>query len=211
MGVSRKRRGQLTWTFGGSTGATFAGPWDQRGQHQRPNPVASERAGPMIQCLQWDTDWARTGSWATLFTTFFVVLGFELRALSLLCRRSTAWATPPALWALFFKWSLTLCLGWSRPQFSHLRHLHNWDDRHPLPWPAYWLTRGLTNLCLGWSRTPVFPISASQVTGVTGRSHHALDHALMNLIFKHHPMRWMLSPFDSKGNRGTERLKDLPS
>jgi hypothetical protein len=37
----------------------------------------------------------------TLFFSFLVVLGFELRASSFLCKHSITWATP-VVWDLFF-------------------------------------------------------------------------------------------------------------
>jgi hypothetical protein len=48
-----------------------------------------------------------------LICHFFMVLGFELRTSSLLCKHPITWATPPALFAfLFFRYFLCFCPGW---------------------------------------------------------------------------------------------------
>jgi hypothetical protein len=49
-----------------------------------------------------------------LFFFFFPLLRYELRASPLIGRRSTTWATPPALFCVAYFWdrvSRTICLG----------------------------------------------------------------------------------------------------
>jgi hypothetical protein len=110
----------------------------------------------------------------TFFFFFLVVLGFEIGALCLLGRCSTAWVTPLTLF-VFISYLPNrvwlLCLD--RP---YLWLLCSWDDRcTPLHPPFYWLRWGLLNSPLlrglTLNHSPDLCLPSSQVARITGMSH----------------------------------------
>jgi hypothetical protein len=118
---------------------------------------------------------------------FFVLLGFELRALPLLVRGCTSWAMFPALFALviFHTESHIYAQGWPGPPSSYLYTLNSWDDRCMLLCPVFFSWDGVSQtFCLGWPGTSILPISTFWISGITGKSHHTqLTSVFLELFF----------------------------
>jgi hypothetical protein len=88
---------------------------------------------------------------------FFVILGFELRALGLLGGCSTTSATPPALGFLSFGPGLS-----SDHKSTYLCLFHSWDHRHVATTSTLLIEMGISlPFCLGGSQTIIFLISPS--------------------------------------------------
>jgi hypothetical protein len=125
----------------------------------------------------------------TLFLFFLLaVLSIEFRTSCLLDRHSTAWDTPPFLFALVILETGSHFLP--RPAWTMILPFYtydcHWNDRLMPPCLAFFSDwdGGLTNyFCLHCPGKVILPISASQVARITGVSHGAGQ----SLIFKVKP------------------------
>jgi hypothetical protein len=108
-------------------------------------------------------------------------MGFELKALSLQSSHSTAWATPPALFApVILEIGSDFCPGQPGPQTSYftlptiagvMGTCHHAQLPSLFPWG--WGSPKL--FCLGWPGTVILPMSASQVAKITDRHFQRLS------------------------------------
>jgi hypothetical protein len=99
------------------------------------------------------------------------IMGFEVSALRLWGGCSPTWVMPPAGFALaIFQIGFCFLPGWSGPQSPHFILLAIsgmtgvTNMSHLLRW-------GPTKVCLGWPRTSILPVSASQVVRITSASY----------------------------------------
>jgi hypothetical protein len=110
----------------------------------------------------------------SFFSPPLAKLAFELRALHLLSRHSTAWATPPTLFTLRVLETESRFLprlAWSVVLRFYASHC-NWDDKWAPPHPAVFHWDGvLRTFCPGWPGTSILLISAFGVARITGVSH----------------------------------------
>jgi hypothetical protein len=122
-------------------------------------------------------DWEHDCSWPDHSDIlFWQDWGFELKALHLLCRHCTTWATLPLLFFVCFRYfsnRVLLHSGASMECNAIWVSLCSWDDRQIPPQPAIEWGGVLWAFCSSWPWIMILQISASQVARVTGLSHHA--------------------------------------